>query len=121
VFFDFDSIELTDGARSTLDTVASSYASCGSPSVVVTGHTDRAGSVGYNAKLSLRRAEVVKAYLAERKVGEMITTVAKGEVQPLVPTADGVRNPQNRRVEIVYEEETAPSTATVEAVAPTTK
>jgi uncharacterized protein with beta-barrel porin domain len=103
-YFEFDSATLTDGARVTLDAVVSSYARCGSPVVLVAGHTDRAGPETYNAKLSAQRAETVKAYLAERNVGEVITTVAKGELEPMVPTADGVRNDQNRRVEIIYVE-----------------
>ena len=57
----------------------------------------------YNIKLSKRRAESVKAELSRLGVsGSRVTTQAKGESTPLVSTADGIREPQNRRVEIVY-------------------
>jgi outer membrane protein OmpA-like peptidoglycan-associated protein len=85
--------------------VVSSYVSCSSPTVFVTGHADRAGSEGYNVKLSERRAGTVKAYLSARNISGSIVTIAKGEGEPLVPTADGVPNEQNRRVQVVYEEE----------------
>jgi outer membrane protein OmpA-like peptidoglycan-associated protein len=62
----------------------------------------RPGSEQYNLALSLRRAEAVKAAMIKQGVpASLIVVVGKGESQPLVPTADGVREPQNRRVEIV--------------------
>ena len=58
-----------------------------------------------------RRADVVKAELARLGIAaNQISTIAKGESQPLVPTADGVREPQNRRVEIVFSEPGRPGT-----------
>ena len=69
--------------------------------LTVIGHADRSGSPKYNQGLSQRRANTVKgALVAEGIPGGSISTSAKGESEPLVPTADGVREPQNRRVHI---------------------
>jgi outer membrane protein OmpA-like peptidoglycan-associated protein len=70
--------------------------------IEVSGHADRSGSDAYNQALSMRRAEAVAAELTRRGVPrtEMVIQ-AFGESRPLVPTADGVREPQNRRVEII--------------------
>ena len=67
-------------------------------------HADRSGPENYNMALSLRRANAVKDALVREGVpATAISVVGKGETQPLVPTADGVREPQNRRVEIVIQ------------------
>ena len=71
--------------------------------VMVAGHADRSGSAKYNQGLSERRAVSVQGYLTERGVPEeSISTQGFGEEQNRVPTADGVRELQNRRVEITY-------------------
>jgi OmpA-OmpF porin, OOP family len=68
----------------------------------VAGHADRSGSPQYNQRLSQRRADVVAAELVRQGVNRSdIGITAYGESRPLVATADGVREPQNRRVEIV--------------------
>lgn len=101
VFFDFDSAELSSGARETIDAVAVNARPCNWQSISVVGHADRSGSNSYNIGLSQRRAQAVAGYLASRGVpGGIISTDARGEEQPRVPTADGVREPQNRRVEM---------------------
>jgi outer membrane protein OmpA-like peptidoglycan-associated protein len=65
------------------------------------GHADRSGSDSYNDALSLRRASNVKTALVAEGIAEAtIGVTAKGETSPLVPTDDGVREPQNRRVDI---------------------
>jgi outer membrane protein OmpA-like peptidoglycan-associated protein len=70
----------------------------------VTGHADKSGPDAYNMALSLRRANNVKDELVRDGVpAASIVVVGRGESQPLVPTADGVREPQNRRVEIVLQ------------------
>jgi outer membrane protein OmpA-like peptidoglycan-associated protein len=70
--------------------------------VALTGHTDTAGSAAYNMALSLRRAEVVKQALVREGVpAEIIVAAGRGETQLLVQTGDGVKEPQNRRVELV--------------------
>ena len=66
------------------------------------GHADRSGTPQYNQRLSQRRADAVAAELVRQGVSRNeIMVTAFGESRPLVPTADGVREPQNRRVEIV--------------------
>lgn len=69
--------------------------------ILVTGHADRAGPDPYNAALSLRRAEAVRAALVAAGIaGQRIAVTALGESAPAVPTGDGVREARNRRAEI---------------------
>jgi OOP family OmpA-OmpF porin len=101
VFFDWNKATLTAEARSVLAEAARTYKEQGQAKVIATGFTDRSGPYDYNLKLSVRRADAVKAELVRLGVpAAAITTIGRGENDPLVPTADGVREPQNRRVEI---------------------
>ena len=103
VFFDFDKSDITSEAAGILNSAVTAYANCGTASVMLAGHTDRAGSNKYNEGLAERRNDAVRTYLAGRGVpGTRITGQAFGETQPRVPTADGVREAQNRRVEVTY-------------------
>jgi outer membrane protein OmpA-like peptidoglycan-associated protein len=103
VFFDWDKDEITPAAAAILDNAAAAYQQTGRASVTLAGHADRSGSDAYNVGLSQRRANNVRSYLAGRGVPDgSITTEAFGESRPLVDTADGVREPQNRRVEITF-------------------
>lgn len=102
VFFDWDSTAITADASQIIRDAASAAQSLGVTRIELTGHADRSGSPRYNQKLSLKRAEAVKAELIALGVSpDSISTVGKGESAPLVPTPDGVREAQNRRVEIV--------------------
>lgn len=102
VFFDFDKADLTPEAKAILKRAADDIKGGNLARVSLVGHADRSGSESYNLKLSQRRADAAKAYLVSLGVsGSGIAVSAKGESSPLVPTADGVREPQNRRVEIV--------------------
>ncbi|MBB5694796.1 OmpA family protein [Muricoccus pecuniae] len=102
VFFDFDRADLTDRARQIIGEAAQAVNSTGTTRLEVAGHADRSGTPQYNQRLSQRRAEAVAAELARRGISRnQISVQAFGESRPLVPTADGVREPQNRRVEIV--------------------
>jgi OOP family OmpA-OmpF porin len=102
VFFDFDKADITPEARQIIEQAASVAKSDKSARIDLTGHTDLAGPANYNMKLSVRRAEAVKKVLVELGIGaDEIGVVGKGKTEPLVPTADGVREPKNRRVEIV--------------------
>ena len=104
VFFDFDRATLTAQALTTIKQAAAAAKAGNKTRIGVTGHTDRAGSDAYNMALSLRRANAVKDQLVREGIPAAgITVVGRGESQPLVPTADGVREPQNRRVEIVLQ------------------
>jgi outer membrane protein OmpA-like peptidoglycan-associated protein len=103
VFFDWDRDEITPQASAILDNAASAYQTCGQAQVMIAGHADRSGSDQYNVGLSQRRAANVRSYLAGRGIPDgVMTTEAFGESRPLVETADGVREPQNRRVEITF-------------------
>lgn len=103
VFFEFDRSEITAEARRVIATAAENVKSVDLTRIVVTGHADRSGPDSYNMKLSMRRAESVKDELIAQGIKDKdIKVVAKGERDPLVQTPDGVREPQNRRVEIVY-------------------
>ncbi|MFT8243003.1 OmpA family protein [Roseomonas sp. BN140053] len=102
VFFDWDRSDLTDRARQILAEAAQSASGNGTTRIEVAGHTDRSGTPQYNQRLSQRRAEVVAAELARQGVARSSMVIqAFGESRPLVQTADGVREPQNRRVEIL--------------------
>lgn len=103
VFFDWDSSAISPDAVSVLDSTVASTAGCGSATIRVAGYADRSGSDGYNMGLSSRRAEAVRSYLVSQGVTAQVTTQAFGESNPRVPTADGVRELQNRRVEITVE------------------
>jgi outer membrane protein OmpA-like peptidoglycan-associated protein len=102
VYFDFDKSSLTDTAVDTIGQAAQAYREKGGARVTATGHTDTAGPDGYNMALSLRRANAVKDQLVHDGVKpDDISVVGLGESSPAVPTGDGVREAQNRRVEIV--------------------
>ncbi|MFC0409299.1 OmpA family protein [Roseomonas elaeocarpi] len=102
VFFDWDRSDLTDRARQIIAEAAQNSRSGGVTRLEVSGHADRSGTPQYNQRLSQRRADTVAAELARNGVARSQMTVqAFGESRPLVATADGVREPQNRRVEIV--------------------
>lgn len=105
VFFDFDRFTITPEAARILNTLAQETRGKKLRSVEVVGHADRSGSAKYNVALSKKRSQAVKNALV--KIGfpkNLIKTLAKGESEPLVPTNDGVREPQNRRVEILINE-----------------
>jgi OOP family OmpA-OmpF porin len=102
VFFDSGSIRLSDGAIEVLDALNSAGLSKDIRRVDITGHTDRSGSSADNLKLSLRRAEIVRDALIARGAPKALFVVVRGvgEDDPLIPTADGVAEPQNNFVEI---------------------
>jgi outer membrane protein OmpA-like peptidoglycan-associated protein len=103
VFFDFDRSNITPEADRVIQQAYDNYRRAGAVRLTLTGHADRSGSDRYNQALSLRRANAVKARMMQLGVPEnQIAVIGRGESQPLVPTRDGVREPQNRRVEIVF-------------------
>jgi len=103
VFFDFNKSDLTSDAVSIVDQAAKNAGPAKATELTVTGHTDTVGSDAYNMRLSKRRAESVAAQLEKDGIpSSEIELVAKGKHDLLVPTKDGVREPQNRRVTIVY-------------------
>jgi outer membrane protein OmpA-like peptidoglycan-associated protein len=102
VFFDWDKSDLTPKSLDTISRAAQAYRSKGGARVIATGHTDTSGPADYNMALALRRANAVGDQLLHEGVSpEDISVVGLGETSPLTPTPDGVREAQNRRVEIV--------------------
>jgi len=103
VFFDWDSDVLTPEATTILNNATTAYANCGTAAVMIAGHADKSGPADYNVGLAQRRADNAKTYLSGRGIpAARITTQSFGESMPRVPTADGVRELQNRRVEVTY-------------------
>jgi outer membrane protein OmpA-like peptidoglycan-associated protein len=104
VFFDWDRSNLSQQALATIGQAAQAFKTKGSARITATGHTDTSGPENYNMALSLRRANAVKDALVQNGVpAAAIAVVGRGEQGLLVPTPDGVREPQNRRVEIVLQ------------------
>lgn len=104
VFFDFDKSNLTPEAQRVLERAAQDVRVGKGVRIQVIGHTDRAGTNRYNQRLSERRATVVKNELVRLNVpAGQISARGVGETEPRVPTADGVREAQNRRAEIIFQ------------------
>jgi len=102
ILFEFNRASLSPEALRVVHEAAVTFRQTGSARIDVTGYTDTAGSSQYNLALSKRRAEAVKAALIAAGVPASSVGVSwHGEANPRVPTPDGVREPQNRRVEIV--------------------
>ena len=102
VFFDWDRADLTDRARQIIAEAAQATTRVQVTRIEVSGHTDTTGTARYNQGLSVRRAQNVAAELVRLGVPRAaITTQGFGFSRPLVSTGPGVREPQNRRVEIV--------------------
>jgi OOP family OmpA-OmpF porin len=104
VLFDFDRYNINDAAQAVVNQVIADFNANQSTAISVTGHTDRAGSVEYNERLSERRADAVReALIAGGIPAEAITTAWRGETENAVPTEDGVREQANRRAEIIIQ------------------
>jgi OOP family OmpA-OmpF porin len=104
VFFDWDKYNLTDRARQIIREAAENSTKVQYTRIEVNGYTDTSGTAKYNLGLSIRRANAVKAELIKDGVpANAITTKGFGDdpAHLLVPTGPGVREPQNRRVEII--------------------
>jgi len=102
VFFDWDRADLTDRARQIIGESAEASRRVAVTRIEVSGHTDTSGSPAYNQRLSIRRAEAVANELARLGIPRnQMSIQGFGQTRLLVPTADNVREPQNRRVEIV--------------------
>ena len=105
-FFDFDKATLKPEGKAKLDDLVGKLGAINLEVIIAVGHTDSIGSVAYNQKLSVRRAESVKAYLVSKGIeANRIYTEGKGKSQPIAPnTINGKDNPagraKNRRVEI---------------------
>jgi outer membrane autotransporter protein len=104
VFFDWDKATLTDRARQIIREAADNSTHVQYTRIAVNGYTDTSGTPRYNQGLSVRRAEAVAAELVRDGVPRNVIAIEGfGETHLLVPTGPGVREPQNRRVEIVMQ------------------
>ena len=104
VFFDWGKPELTRDAGATLQEVAAAFRQSQPARVQIAGHSDRSGPAGINLAASRRRALAVKSHLIANGIpAGRIAVSAFGESRPVVPTEDGVREAQNRRVEIRFQ------------------
>jgi outer membrane protein OmpA-like peptidoglycan-associated protein len=102
VFFDWDKATLTDRARAIIKEAADNSTKVQYTKIEVNGYTDTSGTPKYNMGLSIRRAQAVAAELVKNGVPKAAIAIQGfGQTHLLVPTADGVREPQNRRVEII--------------------
>lgn len=101
VFFGFNKYTLTSEAQRVISEAVSSAKEGGSASILITGHTDTVGSNSYNQRLSVRRSNTVRAEMVRQGIPNgAITSTGRGETELLVQTADGVKEPQNRRATI---------------------
>jgi len=101
VLFDFDKSVLKPEGKAKLDDLAGKVKAINLEVVIAIGHTDSIGSDAYNQKLSVRRAESVKAYLVSKGVEpNRIYTEGKGEKQPVASNKTKEGRQKNRRVEI---------------------
>ena len=99
--FDFDKAVLKAEGRARLDDVVSTLAGADIEKITVVGHTDSVGTAVYNVRLSVRRAEAVKAYLVGKDIEpDLIETDGKGEAEPIADNGTAEGRAQNRRVEI---------------------
>ena len=104
VFFDWDRADLTDRARQIIAEAAQATTRVQTTRILVNGYTDTSGTARYNQGLSVRRAQNVAAELVRLGVPRAaITAQGFGERDLLVPTGQGVREPQNRRVQIILQ------------------
>ena len=104
VLFDFDKSNINKAGQAVLNQVLADAAKAGGVKISATGHADRSGSEDYNMALSLRRADSVReALIAGGVSADAITVAGRGESEPAVPTADGVKEQANRRVVIVLQ------------------
>jgi OmpA-OmpF porin, OOP family len=102
VFFDWNKDNITPEAQQIIEAAAATFKSQPPVPVQVIGHTDTSGSAAYNQKLSERRAQNVAGALAQAGVPQgAMTVTGVGQNDLKVPTPDGVREPQNRRTEII--------------------
>jgi OOP family OmpA-OmpF porin len=100
-FFDFDKAVLKPAGKASLDDLVSKLKDINLEVIIAVGHTDSVGTDEYNQKLSVRRAEAVKAYLQSKGVeSNRVYTEGKGEKQPVADNKTAAGRAKNRRVEI---------------------
>ncbi len=100
-FFDFDKSVVKPAGKAKLDDLVAKIKGINLEVIIAVGHTDSIGTDAYNQKLSVRRAEAVKAYLVSKGIEKnRVYTEGKGEKQPVADNKTGAGRSKNRRVEI---------------------
>jgi len=100
-FFDFDKAVLKPEGKAKLDDLVGKVQGINLEVIIAVGHTDSVGTDAYNQKLSVRRAEAVKAYLVSKGIEKnRVYTEGKGEKQPVADNKTAEGRAKNRRVEI---------------------
>jgi OmpA-OmpF porin, OOP family len=101
IYFAWDSARLDAAGLRIIDEASATAKATGNARITIVGHADRSGTPEYNTRLSLRRADAVRSALVAKGIATERTAVtALGETEPAIPTADGVREARNRRVEL---------------------
>lgn len=102
LYFQSGSTRLTDDSAALLPDIVAAIRDRESLDISIIGHSDRVGSREHNLVLSTQRAEHVRDLLVEKGVDAgLVSVTSHGEGNPLIPTADGVEEPKNRRVEVI--------------------
>ena len=105
IFFDWSKPDIRSDDQAVLDRVYEAFRARPGAHLRIAGHTDRSGSGAANRAAGLKRAQTVRAELEKRGIPRNAMSIASfGEDRPLVATEDGVREVQNRRVVIAFEE-----------------
>lgn len=102
LYFQNNSTVLTEKSQKLIPAILETVKKRESRDISIVGHTDRQGKDGYNRILAMERAQVVYDILRAEKIkGEEMTILYHGESNPLVPTAEDVEEPRNRRIEVM--------------------
>lgn len=100
--FEEGTADLTESSKNQVEELIRLISSRDPAAIDIIGHSDRAGDADKNYQLALERAQMVKKYLVERNVTlDRSSVTSYGENDPIIPTEDGVSEPQNRRVEVI--------------------
>ena len=102
LYFKSESVQPKPESESEIPKIMQAIKDRHSMDISVNGHTDTKGEDGYNYELSFQRAKRIKKMLEQKGVDPaFITTTSHGKNNPLIPTADNVSEPRNRRVEVI--------------------
>jgi outer membrane protein OmpA-like peptidoglycan-associated protein len=101
LYYKFDSDELTDESKAMVPRILQAVKDRPTPDVAIIGHTDSTGTAISNVALGMKRAVAVRTLLIDAGLdASSVAATSHGEADPLIPTADNVAEPRNRRVEI---------------------